>query len=250
VSRLSVTVNRLLKQVQSCLNARRLGVFFVRARSFKMPQEVHAGGKTFPLRYLQEPGTSTDFIACCIRNDYGLRQQISKVNTILDICGNVGFFSIAARSHYPRATIHTYEPNPRIMPILLSNTAELGIRVYSEAVGADCGCVSMVDEGGSNVASTQLTSDGNIPQIDLDTAIERIGGTVDLLKLDCEGAEWDMFRSPNPWRHIRNIRMEYHLIHGETIEDVEQVLNSLGFEVINWKYDLGFGIAWATRRSG
>jgi hypothetical protein len=100
------------------------------------------------------------------------------------------------------------------------------------------------------VASTQLTSDGNIPQIDLDTAIERIGGTVDLLKLDCEGAEWDMFRSPNPWRHIRNIRMEYHLIHGETIEDVEQVLNSLGFEVINWKYDLGFGIAWATRRSG
>ena len=247
MSKFATGFGRCLRQVQSWLNARRLGVSFIRARSFKMPQKINVGGKTVTLRYLQEQGPSTDFIACCIRNDYGLRQQLSNVKTILDIGGNVGFFSIAARSHYPRATIHTYEPNPRVLPCLKSNTAELGINVYSEAVGADCGVVSLVDVSTSNMAYTQLSGDGAIPQTSLEIAVERLGGTVDLLKLDCEGAEWDMFRSTNSWRHIRNIRMEYHFPHGETVTDVEQTLNGLGFEVICWKYEAGYGILWAKR---
>jgi FkbM family methyltransferase len=247
VNHLPIGFSRCLRQVQSCLNARRLGVFFVRARSFKMPQKLNAAGKTFTLQYLQERGASTDFIACCIRNDYGLHQQLSNVKTILDIGGNVGFFSVAARAHYPQATIHTYEPNPRVLPCLKSNTAELGISVYSEAVGAESGLVSIVDEGDSSSAFSQSTKDGTIPKISLDVAVERLGGSVDLLKLDCEGAEWDMFRSSNPWRHIRNIRMEYHLFHGETVADVGQALNGLGFEITKWNYDVGFGILWAKR---
>lgn len=247
MSTLSIALSRGVRQVRSYLNARRLGVLFIRARSFKMPQKVNAAGKTVTLHYLQERGPSTDFVACCIRNDYGLRERLSNVKTILDIGGNVGFFSIAARSHYPRATIHTYEPNPRVLPLLKSNTAELEISVYAEAVGAECGHVSIMDEGVSNSAYTQPTSDGAIPQTSLDIAIERLGGTVDLLKLDCEGAEWDLFRSPGSWRHIRNIRMEYHLIHGETVQDVERVLHGLGFEITHWKYDVGCGIVWAVR---
>jgi FkbM family methyltransferase len=238
-------INALMRQAQSCRNALRLGIVFVRVRRFRMPEKISAAGKTVSLHYPPEQGVSTDFIGCCIRNDYGLSDRLSRVETILDIGANLGFFSIAARSHYPHAKIHAYEPNPRVLPFLEYNISPLKVDIYPEAVGAENGLVSIIDSGASNQAKTELTGEGTIPLIRLDTAIGRMGGTVDLLKLDCEGAEWDMFQSKNPWRHVRNIRMEYHLFHGETVQDVWQILEGLGFKVIHCQPDIGFGIIWA-----
>jgi len=226
-------------------HALRLGIFFLRARWFKMPHAVRAAGKKVVLHYPPEHGVEVDFIGCCVRNDYGLRQQLKAVETILDIGANVGFFSIAARAHYPNAKIHAYEPNRRIFPFLKSNTEQLRINIYQEAVGADEGKVAIADEGDSNQARTVVSADGWIPQIALQRAVERLGGAVDLLKLDCEGAEWDMFRSAVPWRHIRNIRMEYHLFDNHTLRDVEQALQQLGFRVTRFEPSTGFGLIWA-----
>jgi FkbM family methyltransferase len=239
----------LILQVKSHLNALRLGFFFVRVRSFKMPERVNVAGTTIPLHYPPEHGTVGDFFGCCIGNAYGLRQRLSNVRTILDVGANVGFFSIAARSRYPRAKIHAYEPNPRVLPFLKSNADPLGISIYPEAVGADTGCVSILDIGDSNQARAVSSGNGGIPQVSLACAIERLGGTVDLLKLDCEGAEWEMFQSAAAWKRVRNIRMEYHLFHGQTVLDVEKALSRLGFEAIHWRSDLGFGIVWATSRN-
>ena len=184
---------------------------------------------------------------CFLRNEYGLRKRLSNVQTILDIGANLGFFSMAARSHYPKATIHAYEPNPRAVPFLKENTNQLGIVVYPEAVGGSSGYVSMEDSGDSNLARTVAAGEGSVPQVSLATAVERMGGAVDLLKLDCEGAEWEMFGNAEPWQHIRNVRMEYHLFHGETVQDVEGNLKRLGFEVIHWQPDVTFGTVWAYR---
>jgi FkbM family methyltransferase len=238
-------MNSYARQMRSCMNAFRLGIVFVRVRWFRMPEKISVAGNAVSLHYPLEKGVRTDFIGCCIRNDYGLSEQLAKVETILDIGANLGFFSIAARSHYPKAKIHAYEPNPRVLSFLDSNISPLGIGMFPEAVGAEDGHVSIIDGGASNQARTESSLDGTIPLISLDTAIERLGGTVDLLKLDCEGAEWDMFRSKNPWRHIRNIRMEYHLFQGQTVEDLEQALDSLSFKVTHWQPDVGFGIVWA-----
>ena len=243
--RLNQRQQRIMRHFRSCLNALRLGFVYVRARWFKMPDKIRVAGKVVSLDYPHDHGASTDFIACCIRNDYGLREQLSNIKTILDIGANVGFFSVAARACYPRATIHAYEPNPRVLPFLQANTAQLNMTVYPEAVGAESGHVSILDSEDSNQARTQASAAGTIPQVSLSRAVERLGGMVDLLKLDCEGAEWEMFRARAPWRKIRSIRMEYHLVGGRTIEDVEQNLRDLGFEPTHWEPDAGFGIVWA-----
>jgi FkbM family methyltransferase len=239
--------DRYLRQLQYSLDAIRLGVVFVRAGSFKMPHNVRVAGKSVRLHYPPDQGAANDFMACCIRNDYGLGRQLKNVETILDVGANVGFFSIAARARYPHAQIHAYEPNPRVLSFLKSNTAEIGISVFPEAVGASAGRVSILDNGDSNQATTQAASDGAIPQVSLETAIERLGGTVDLLKLDCEGAEWEMFGVTRPWDHVRNIRMEYHLVRDRTIQDVDQALERVGFRSIRWRCSLGFGIVWTKR---
>ena len=247
VDRLGHVVSRLTRQVDCFRNGLRLGFVFVRARSFKIPPKVHIAGKSVPLSLPPEHGALVDFFVCFLRNEYGLRKRLSNVQTILDIGANLGFFSMAARSHYPKATIHAYEPNPRAVPFLKENTNQLGIVVYPEAVGGSSGYVSMEDSGDSNLARTVAAGEGSVPQVSLATAVERMGGAVDLLKLDCEGAEWEMFGNAEPWQHIRNVRMEYHLFHGETVQDVEGNLKRLGFEVIHWQPDVTFGTVWAYR---
>jgi FkbM family methyltransferase len=236
------------RQVECSANGLRFGFLFVRARWFRMPRSIRVAGRKLPLHYPAETGVQNDFFACVIRNEYGLGHGLHEVRTILDVGANIGFFSVAARARYPHARIHAYEPNPRVVPLLESNTAPLGIEIHAEAVGAWDGRASMLDAGDSNQARTQASEAGNISQVSLEKAIDRLGGTVDLLKLDCEGAEWELFRAPEAWKRVRNIRMEYHLFRGETIAQVEESLNGLGFEVTHLQPGPGFGMAWATAR--
>jgi len=235
-----------MRQASFSMNAARLGFLFLRARWFRMPQEIRVGGRRLSLSYPPEAGVQNDFIACVIRDEYGLGRELSGLRTIVDVGANVGFFSLAARHRWPRATIHAYEPNPRVFQYLRSNTSALGIEIHPEALGAQDGFTSIFDSGDSNQARTSGCEGGEIPQVTLSHAIERIGGTVDLLKLDCEGAEWDLFQAADAWRRVRNLRMEYHLFHGETIPQLESTLQALGFKVIRLEPGPGFGILWAT----
>ncbi|MGH9590967.1 MAG: FkbM family methyltransferase [Terracidiphilus sp.] len=237
----------LRRQKDCFVNGLRFGVVYLRARWFKMPRKIHAAGKSISLQYPPEVGVETDFIGCFIRNEYGLRRRLADVRTIVDVGANAGFFSVAARGRYPRATIHAYEPNPRVLPFLNANVSELGIRVFPEAVGISDGFASIEDDGPSNLARTHTSGDGGIPMVGFEKAIQRIGGQVDLLKLDCEGAEWDLFQSAHCWRNIRNLRMEYHLFHRETFAQVDETLRGLGFKIIHTRHEVGFGILWATR---
>jgi FkbM family methyltransferase len=244
MTRIFWKLKRLLK---SQVNALRLGFFFTRFSAFKMPEKVNVRGRAIPLHYPPEYGANCDFLGCCVLNVYGLSERLSDPKSILDVGANVGFFCIAARSRYPGATIHAYEPNPRTLPFLHSNVEQLGITIYPEAVGAGEGHVSVIDTGDCNGARTVEDSGGAVTQVSLDRAIERMGGSVDLLKLDCEGAEWEMFRSAVPWRHVRNVRMEYHLSGGQKVEDVKDALSHLGFEVIHVEADGTMGTVWALR---
>jgi FkbM family methyltransferase len=239
---------RVRRQLERSANGLRFGKLFLRNRWFKTPSAISVSGKRIRLLYPQDRGIHSDFIVCFIHNDYGLSQHLSGIKTILDVGANVGFFSIAARGHYPDAVIHAYEPNPLILRFLDANTSELGIEIHHEAVGGRAGSVRMLYAGDScNLAQTYTAESGEIPQVSLQTAIDRIGGTVDLLKLDCEGAEWDIFQSDICWQNIKNIRMEYHLVNGKSLEDVKQVLNRFGFAVLKQEPCEGFGTLWAVQ---
>ncbi|MEO7049193.1 MAG: hypothetical protein ABI091_28065, partial [Ferruginibacter sp.] len=57
----------------------------------------------------------------------------------------------------------------------------------------------------------------------------------DILKLDCEGAEWDLFEDEVAWQKIRGLTMEYHLWarEGSCYEDIELKLAKLNFKIIS-----------------
>ena len=69
------------------------------------------------------------------------------------------------------------------------------------------------------------------------------------MKLDCEGAEWDIFENAAPFEKVRRIRMEYHLVDGKSLEDLKRAAARIGFEIVKLKENSGFGIAWMTPKN-
>jgi FkbM family methyltransferase len=180
---------------------------------------------------------------------YGLRKVAGTVNNILDVGGNLGFFSLLARSCFPGARIHTYEPNPNIQNHLSNNTQGLSIEVYPEAIGASDGHVNLNTDKGSLFSTTESSENGKIKQTGLLRAIERMGGTVDLLKLDCEGSEWQFFEDQEVWKRIHRVTMEYHLWAkpGMDVPDMLARLRSYGFRIGHLCEEPRWGILWAAK---
>ena len=233
-----------------CRNDLRYRVLFLLPRWFRMPSQVFVAGQHVPLALPGNDAAGADFIQCFMWNAYGLGHGLPEVRTILDIGAHAGFFSLAARGRYPAATIHAYEPNPRILPFLRANTAASGVTVFPEALGGTEGFVAIVDDGPSDQARTRpaVEGAGAIRQVGLETAIERIGGKVDLLKLDCEGAEFQILRPAGFWDRVRHIRLEYHLYSGGSVDELKSALAKLGFSVIRLRQEHAeAGIIWAAR---
>ncbi len=229
-------------------NARRLGIQFVRRSSFRMPERVKLPGGFIELSSPNENSARTDFLMCLLDDGYGLAGIHDQPTSILDIGANIGFFALAARSFFPAATIHCYEPNPRILPFLEKNALAAGASIFREAVGDGYGTVFLEERGDSNQARTAgATSGFAVPQVGLASAVERLGGKIDLAKIDCEGAEWEMFEDPEPWKAIRHLRIEYHLMGGWSFADVEFRLSALGFEISQHHPSGAWGTLWARR---
>jgi FkbM family methyltransferase len=247
IQRIGHFVSRLPRRLTSGLRFR---VFYWRESRFATPKAVRIGGRTIELQFPREAGVSADFLECIILNEYGLGDDLGEVKTILDLSANLGFFSLAARAYYPEALIHAYEPNPRTTPYLRRNTAQANIEIYEEAVGATSGQVRILDEGACNAARTgeATGSDGTVPRTSMKTAVERMGSRVDLLKLDVEGDEWNLFQSDQCWRGVRNVRMEYHLYQNESAQQAIEALLRLGFAIRRVeKKDAQMGIIWAAK---
>lgn len=241
---------RMLPEV--CANSLRFRVPFLLPRWFSMPSRVRVGSHSLELQFLDEEGVGADFITCILRNTYGLGHKLTDVRTIVDVGASFGFFSLAARARYPHAAIHAYEPNPRILPLLRANTAGFGVEVHAEAVGARDGSVLLIDEGPSNQARIALPQNQppgcEVRQVSFETVLQQAGGRIDLLKLDCEGAEWEILKPCACWPLVRNVRLEYHLFHGESAEEAVQALTLLGFRILRFqRYHPSGGVIWAAR---
>jgi hypothetical protein len=95
--------------------------------------------------------------------------------------------------------------------------------------------------------------EGGVQQISFSDAAQRLGGYIDLLKLDCEGGEWSLFEDFDTWRRVRYLTMEYHLWAkpGATIDSLVKILVSLGFDCdqIEPSANGAFGLLRASNRS-
>jgi FkbM family methyltransferase len=178
----------------------------------------------------------------------------SKTRTIVDVGAHVGSFTIWAALRSPAAKVLAIEPNPETFQLLLRNLRDNELQNRATAVNFAVG-------GGSGVAAleliehslgTRLARSGKGRVTVMVQKLERLIAdagihTVDLLKIDCEGMEYQVFEtmSPDQLRRISSIACEYHPEPGHDISKLDTILSSAGFTL--HRPDAPLGIIWATR---
>jgi FkbM family methyltransferase len=247
-----VMINRLITLLKRKQAAARLGISFNRSASFRVPDSIRLNGATQTIHLPDENGVKVAFIELLLDDCYGcreLQQRSESIQTVLDIGGNVGLFSIAARSAFPNATIHCYEPNA-MLESYLSTQASVGtFEYFLEAVGSESGTITLSLNADSVQTRSFVAANGNVPRTAFRDAIHRLGGKVDFLKMDCEGAEWEIFNDKESWRHVNNLSMEYHLFdEAQTEQRVRACVDGLGFQIVKFHPIGNFGLLMATRR--
>ena len=223
----------------------RLGVFYLKSPKIDRLQ-VGEHSVRLLLPETERSVQEHEFHRIAIEDCYRLAKISRPVRTVLDVGANIGLFAIAARHHFPEAAIHCYEPNPALASFILPHCKAVNATYYAEAIGAKSGSVSLNSRG--NSLHSTISSVGFIRQTAFCDATARLG-EIDLLKLDCEGAEWDLFSVTEPWQQVRHLTMEYHLWAnpGATVETLFAKLEALGFHRINIEPKNSFGLAFACK---
>jgi FkbM family methyltransferase len=225
------TTKRLVTLWKRKQRARRLGFHFGRAAGFVPPSEIQLGTKRLHLSLPDDGGTRTAFIDVLLDDCYRLREIPDDVQKIVDIGCHVGLFSIAARKRWPQAVIHAYEPNAALKSHWEHHAGQAGFSIYPEAVGIDAGSVALVPNPDSVQVRTVQNGNGTIHQVAFREVLARMGGNVDLVKLDCEGAEWPILQDKTCWENVRFVTMEFHLWAGYTLDELKACISKIGFRV-------------------
>ncbi|MEG3966646.1 MULTISPECIES: FkbM family methyltransferase [unclassified Microcoleus] len=224
-------VHKIQQLVQRQIRAKKLGIKFNRVANFQLPEQVIVQGKQHQVNVPSEKGMDGEFIEVLLDDCYGVEQLSESLMTIIDIGANVGLFPIAARNRFPQAVIHAYEPNPYLENYLKHQSQIANFTYFMEAVGGRDGKVVLDIREVSGKTRSTVSESGEIPMISFRRAIERIGGSVDLAKVDCEGAEWLLFEDRDTWQLVQNLSLEYHLWSGHTHAETRQIIENLGFRI-------------------
>lgn len=235
--------------VRRRIRGKRLGIDFHRSASWTIPSEMALRSGRWVIEAPPHNGCKLAFLEIFLDDCYGIESVKPPVRTVLDIGANAGFFSIHARNVFPNALIHAYEPNPAMEKFLQHQSATGGFVYFLEAVGAVDGKVTLDADLDSTHVRTHASPSGEITQVALRSCIQRLGGTVDVLKLDCEGAEWDIFTDTAAWQNVRYAAIEYHLQHNQTRHLASESVTALGFRIRKHTTDgPSRGLLWAERR--
>lgn len=168
--------------------------------------------------------------------------EIGKDDIVVDIGAHIGFFSVLAAQRAKR--VLSFEPNPDNFDLLTENLKRNGLencRAYQLGVAGTDGRMMLYlnqnNTGGHTLYGPPTSREVvSIETVTLAGIFNRYSlEKIDFLKVDCEGAEYEIFRSisPDMWRKIRTIGMECHTVgDGKEPGVIVDMLKQHGFVVV------------------
>ena len=181
-----------------------------------------------------------------------------KPRIIFDIGSNIGLFSIFISQKYPKAQIYAFEPNPSVFKVLKRNIEINKItqaHIYNAAIAKNSGRRlfyenKMTPASGffktGEIIGKKYVKTFTLAEIFIQYGIK----SCDLLKIDCEGAEYEILMNLNKTllKKIKNIIVEYHdSLTNYSYRDLVKLFLLNGFSVKRkvQQYDKTIGIIYA-----
>lgn len=206
---------------------------------------IEMGGLRFRTRSAMDIWALKETILDDYYEHYGYK--LGEGWSVIDIGGGIGDFTIQAAERNPKNQVFAFEPTPSSYSLLEENLQMNRItnaHIFPAAVWSSNSDV-VIDTGlGEPVqfTSEELRRDSGpvpgkvvVPGLSLETVFEKTGiQTCNLMKLDCEGAEYEiLFNAPDAiLKRIERIVMEYHDNAVEyTHQDMARFLTEKGYKV-------------------
>jgi FkbM family methyltransferase len=163
---------------------------------------------------------------------------------VVDVGAHIGTFSLFASRKARKGGVYAFEPmagNFRMLEENIALNRPSNIICINKAMGGGSSLrqlrISADNSGGHSLLPSERS--GSLQQVDcisLQDFIREYGlRRIDLLKLDCEGSEFDiLFNAPDDAFHkIKRISMEYHdgLIDGSDHDSLRRFLEGKGYSI-------------------
>jgi FkbM family methyltransferase len=139
------------------------------------------------------------------------------------------------------------------------------VRVTQAAVAAESGTAIFDDNGAGSGTNGLVSGDhrltaaqhneqvGRTVEVQtygLDDIVAEYGGTIDVMKIDCEGAEYDLVYNSKRenWSTVQRLVLEYHQVEGQSWDELRSWFGEVGLSVVRHEpVTAGLGTAWLSR---
>lgn len=161
---------------------------------------------------------------------------------IIDLGSNIGLSLTFFTQEFPNARITAYEADPSIFEYLKKNSIHFSkAELVNKAVWINGNGIKLHSNGADSASI--LVGNGNmidVSSISFREILEK-ETEIDMLKIDIEGAENNLFREPNlPLYKIKNLFLEYHSYKGE-LQELHTILKCLSEN--NFRYYILDGVS-------
>jgi len=183
--------------------------------------------------------------------------KINNEDIIIDIGAHIGLFSLYVSQYCKKGKIFCFEPIKNNFELLEENIMLNKIKnvfPYNVAVSSSTSTATIFlsrDEAAHSMylknSNPVVVKSTSLEKIFYDNKIEKC----DLLKLDCEGAEYDILEilSENLFHKINKIILEYHFADSKNnlISNLIKKLEKLSFNISIFQNVPSMGIIYATK---
>jgi FkbM family methyltransferase len=227
---------------------------------------------TFEMRHGQRitipnrPGARVPVYEVFAEDAYRLRwflgDLVERPLHALDIGGHVGTFSSWLANVHPTVVIDCYEPSPANVPYLRDNLRQNGlldrVTVHEAALASTAGTALLDFQGAGSglnglVRGEDGVATGTATEVVTETFDDFIASAttpVELVKMDCEGGEYDIVygSSKDSWSTVQRLVLEYHEVEGQRWTELRDWFAAAGLQVIRDEPEHPeLGTAWLSR---
>jgi FkbM family methyltransferase len=174
------------------------------------------------------------------QGDYESPIAWDQLRVVLDVGAHVGAFTCWVAARAPSSRIVALEPEPRnfadLQANVLRNHLTGRVVLVNAAAASDDRMVELRVRGDDRQLSSFMASSGEaipVQAVALDQFVRSdLDGPIDLVKMDVEGAEWEILPSirDDTWARISRLVLEVHIFGSHTVQEMEGLLESNHYE--------------------